>query len=179
MRMRGNESERNKGKDSRLRRKEQRKKGKATRAPPQTQWEEGEKDKNLHEHHHKHHKRRSRGQKVTRALPQTPQKGYNKDTTTNRENNSRRGRKRTGGKQLLRRGKDHCLDITTIITTALLTVLHHDGQELHNHLGARPDQDLPLAPLLCVVDAPQSVCQRVHPHHLALLLQAGVLVVEG
>lgn len=56
----------------------------------------------------------------------------------------------------------------------ILTVLHHDGEELDHHLRAGPDQNLPLASFLSIVDAPQSICQRVHPHHLDLLLPAVV-----
>ena len=40
-----------------------------------------------------------------------------------------------------------------------VSVLHHDGEEPDHHLGARPDQDLPLAALLRVVDALEAVRQ--------------------
>merc|ERR1719291_892221 len=40
-----------------------------------------------------------------------------------------------------------------------VSVLHHDGEEPDHHLGARPDQDLPLAALLSVVDALEAVRQ--------------------
>lgn len=46
-----------------------------------------------------------------------------------------------------------------------LTVLHHDGEEAHNNLGAGPDEDLAFPTLLSVVDAFQGICQNVHAHH--------------
>ena len=49
-----------------------------------------------------------------------------------------------------------------------VSVLHHDGEEPDDDLAAGPQQHLPLAPLLSVVDAAQSVCQRVHTHHDAV-----------
>ena len=72
-------------------------------------------------------------------------------------------------------------DIGTHLKLADVAVLHHDGEESDDHLRARPEEmelvkkghssqlspqhNLPLAPLLSIVDAAQSVCQRVHPHH--------------
>lgn len=44
-------------------------------------------------------------------------------------------------------------------------MLHHDGEEADDHLGARPDEHLALAALLCIVDAFESIGQNVHPHH--------------
>ena len=75
--------------------------------------------------------------------------------------------------------------IATHLKLADVAVLHHDGEESDDHLRARPEEmelvkkghssqlevlvspqhNLPLAPLLSIVDAAQSVCQRVHPHH--------------
>lgn len=40
------------------------------------------------------------------------------------------------------------------------TVLLHDAQELDDDLGRRPDQDLPLAGLLGVVDGIQSIVEN-------------------
>lgn len=53
----------------------------------------------------------------------------------------------------------HTFNITT------LTVLHHDGQEAHNNLGAGPDEDLTFPTLLSIVDAFESICENVHAHH--------------
>lgn len=46
-----------------------------------------------------------------------------------------------------------------------LTVLHHDGEEAHYDFGAGPDENLPLATLLCIVDAFQRIGEDVHAHH--------------
>lgn len=46
-----------------------------------------------------------------------------------------------------------------------LTVLHHDGEEAHYDFGAGPDEDLPLAAFLRIVDAFQRVGEDVHAHH--------------
>ena len=53
----------------------------------------------------------------------------------------------------------------TVTYTQSRTVFHHDGEELDDDLGARSDQDLPLASLASVVDRLQSVVQYVHSHH--------------
>ena len=73
----------------------------------------------------------------------------------------------------------------THLKLADVAVLHHDSEESDDHLRARPEEmelvkeghgsqlevlvspqhNLPLAPLLGIVDAAQGVCQRVHPHH--------------
>lgn len=45
------------------------------------------------------------------------------------------------------------------------TVLHHDGQEAHNDLGAGSDEDLAFPTLLSIVDAFQGICENVHAHH--------------
>lgn len=50
-------------------------------------------------------------------------------------------------------------------SVTLLTVLHHDGQEAHNDLGAGSDEDLAFPTLLSIVDAFQSICENVHAHH--------------
>lgn len=47
-----------------------------------------------------------------------------------------------------------------------LTVLLHNLQELHDHLGAGPDEHLPLSALLRVGDGLQSVREHTHAHHL-------------
>lgn len=52
-----------------------------------------------------------------------------------------------------------------IFPVTLLTVLHHDGQEAHNDLGAGSDEDLAFPTLLSIVDAFQSICENVHAHH--------------
>lgn len=44
-------------------------------------------------------------------------------------------------------------------------MLHHDGQEADDDLGAGPDQDLALAAFLRIVDAFQRVGEDVHAHH--------------
>ena len=76
-------------------------------------------------------------------------------------------------------------ELATHLKLADVAVLHHDGEESDDHLRARPEEmelvmkghgsqlevqvspqhNLPLAPLLGIVDAAQGVCQRVHPHH--------------
>ena len=76
-------------------------------------------------------------------------------------------------------------EIATHLKLADVAVLHHDGEESDDHLRARPEEmelvkkghgsqlevqvspqhNLPLAPLLGIVDAARGVCQRVHPHH--------------
>lgn len=48
---------------------------------------------------------------------------------------------------------------------ANVAVLHHDGQELDDHLGAGTQQHLALATLLGIVDALQGIGQYVHSHH--------------
>lgn len=49
---------------------------------------------------------------------------------------------------------------------ANVAVLHHDRQELDDHLGAGTQQDLSLAALLSVVNALEGIGQNVHSHHL-------------
>lgn len=44
-------------------------------------------------------------------------------------------------------------------------MLHHDGKEAHNNLGARPDEDLAFSTLLGIVDAFQGIGENVHAHH--------------
>lgn len=44
-------------------------------------------------------------------------------------------------------------------------MLHHDGQEAHNDLGAGSDEDLAFPTLLSIVDAFQGICENVHAHH--------------
>lgn len=44
-------------------------------------------------------------------------------------------------------------------------MLHHDGQELDNHLGTGSQQYLSLSTLLGIVDGLQSVAENVHTHH--------------
>ena len=46
-----------------------------------------------------------------------------------------------------------------------LTVLHHDCQETHNDLRARPDEDLAFPTLLGIVDAFERIRENVHAHH--------------
>lgn len=46
-----------------------------------------------------------------------------------------------------------------------LTVLHHDGQEAHNDLWTRPDEDLAFPTLLSIVDAFKRIRENVHAHH--------------
>ena len=48
-----------------------------------------------------------------------------------------------------------------------VSVLHHDGQEPDDDLGAGSDEDLPLASLLCIVYTLQAVSQGVHTNHPA------------
>lgn len=45
------------------------------------------------------------------------------------------------------------------------TVLHHDLQELNDHLGGRPDQHLPLAALLGIVHALKGIVEDTDTHH--------------
>ena len=45
------------------------------------------------------------------------------------------------------------------------TVLLHDTEELDDDLRARPDHHLPLARLLCIVDALESVVEDRSSHH--------------
>lgn len=66
-----------------------------------------------------------------------------------------------------------------VIHARLLTVLHHDLQELDNHFGRGSDQDLSLATLLCVVHGLEGIVQHADAHHLAncplqLLVQRAV-----
>ena len=56
-----------------------------------------------------------------------------------------------------------------ICSATILTMFHHDSQELDNHFWARTNQDLPLAPLLRIADGPQSVGQNIHTHHVCAL----------
>lgn len=46
-----------------------------------------------------------------------------------------------------------------------LTVLHHDSEEAHNNLGARPNEDLAFPTFLSIVYALQSIRENVHAHH--------------
>lgn len=46
-----------------------------------------------------------------------------------------------------------------------LTVLHHDGEEAHYDFGAGPDENLPLATFLRIVDGFQCIGEDVHAHH--------------
>lgn len=50
-------------------------------------------------------------------------------------------------------------------TVSQPTVLHHDGQEAHNDLGAGSKEDLAFPTLLSIVDAFQGICENVHAHH--------------
>ena len=40
-----------------------------------------------------------------------------------------------------------------------VSVLHHDGEEPDDHLGAGADHNLPLAPLLSIIDALEAISQ--------------------
>jgi hypothetical protein len=44
-------------------------------------------------------------------------------------------------------------------------VLHHDGEEFHDDLAGRADQDLTLTAAFSVDDAVQRVVQNAHEHH--------------
>ena len=46
-----------------------------------------------------------------------------------------------------------------------VSVLHHDGEEPHDHLGARPQHHLPLTSLLGIAYAPKRVSETVHTNH--------------
>ena len=46
-----------------------------------------------------------------------------------------------------------------------IAVLHHDGQEPEDHLGAGPQHDLPLASLLGIAHALERVSETVHTNH--------------
>merc|ERR1719334_273803 len=46
-----------------------------------------------------------------------------------------------------------------------VAVLHHDGEEAHDDLAARPDQHLALAAFFGVVDAAQGISEYVHVNH--------------
>ena len=50
---------------------------------------------------------------------------------------------------------------------ANVAALLHHLQKLDHHLGRRPDNNLPLPPLLRVGDGLQAVCQHRHLRHLA------------
>lgn len=52
---------------------------------------------------------------------------------------------------------------------------HHDFQELDDDFGTRPDQDLPFAPFLSVVNGFQSIAQYVHAHHLETFVETWYL----
>ena len=54
----------------------------------------------------------------------------------------------------------------------MLTVSHHDCEKFDNDFRGRPEENLSLAFLLCIVDALESVCKYVisdHPLELRLL----------
>lgn len=53
----------------------------------------------------------------------------------------------------------------TLTIQITLTVLHHDSQELDDHLGTGSQQHLPLSTLLGIVDGLQGVTENVHTHH--------------
>jgi hypothetical protein len=44
-------------------------------------------------------------------------------------------------------------------------MLHHDCEEFNDDLRARPDQDLSLSSLFCVVDGLEGVAQNIHTNH--------------
>ena len=44
-------------------------------------------------------------------------------------------------------------------------MLHHDGEEPEDHLGAGPEHDLPLASLLGIAHALERVSETVHTNH--------------
>ena len=46
-----------------------------------------------------------------------------------------------------------------------VSVLHHDGEEPDDHLGARPQHHLPLASLLGIAHALERVSETVHTNH--------------
>ena len=46
------------------------------------------------------------------------------------------------------------------------TLLHHDLQELDDHLAAGAYKDLPLSALLCIVHGFQGIAQHAYTHHL-------------
>ena len=48
----------------------------------------------------------------------------------------------------------------------VLTMLLHDGEELDDNLGARPDEDLTLSGLLGIVDVLEGVVENRCLHHL-------------
>lgn len=49
--------------------------------------------------------------------------------------------------------------------TNSLTMLHHDSQELDDHLGAGSQQYLSLSAFLGIVYGLQGVAENVHTHH--------------
>ena len=49
----------------------------------------------------------------------------------------------------------------------------HDLEELDNDLGARADEDLPLAALLSVVDGLQAVAEDADANHSARTMNEG------
>jgi hypothetical protein len=55
-------------------------------------------------------------------------------------------------------------------------VLKHDGEELDDDLGARPDEDLTLAPLLGIADALEAVVQNTDAHHFQGYYGSGDMV---
>lgn len=52
-----------------------------------------------------------------------------------------------------------------ISSIEIITLLHHDGKELDDDIGARPNEDLALAALLCVVDRVEGRSQHVGTYH--------------
>ena len=44
-------------------------------------------------------------------------------------------------------------------------MFHHDSEELDNHFGTRPDQDLSFTTLLRITNGPQSIGEHIHSNH--------------
>lgn len=77
---------------------------------------------------------------------------------------------------------DHDLAGPVIVDNLELSnvaVLHHHGQELDDHLGARAQQDLSLASLLSIVDALEGIGQYVHSHHVCAAREGKWIRIGG
>merc|ERR1711982_232176 len=58
-----------------------------------------------------------------------------------------------------------------------VSVLHHHRQEFNDDFGVGADEDLPLASLLCVVDALEGIGQYIHANHFCCVFERIVLNV--
>ena len=61
---------------------------------------------------------------------------------------------------------DNCyMKIMSYLKFPDITMFHHDRQEPDDNFGARSEQHLPLASLLCIVHAFESISKTVHTNH--------------